>query len=516
MEQEKKSSGRSKKLTQVRISDLKKVIPVDTVLQLQKKIISLQVGADEQLYEALCEVEKLHMALEVLEETQFGKLIYKLTKHKNERAAAKANAIFVKWKEAAITAWDRRQRREKMRLLDPKSRGAGMIGSSDASRITVVKDDSDSDEPTSGNKRTNSGGLRQERLSFFAGGSQARKDGEDFTTKLRREAEEHPDEYNALKETPQSKEAPSKKSKGERNSASGTATSAKSSATTAKKQSVPFLVRGPVSISEDLEEMEDAAVRGVQRRMELRAMHEVRQSTSEPSCHQDLRVSRSSSSAAPPSDLKRPREASWDLEDGRDDEEEDFSGDFPTRTRGGQSTDTHSSLGTTKKTEANRAPASATFSSMRENLQGKHASTSSTPLASATNPANAFSSKIDTSRSSLPIDVEAACFPDTNPTTDPGRQSHSASGPMRPTLSLEKVRASADPLSHPFASTGTKPSSSLNHTSNSKHKGFGPSPPPLVYIPGISTTPILRKGPSNPSGGDQDADNVQPVHTISQ
>lgn len=98
-------------LVQSKIEDCKGVLKLDTLLKLCEEVNAIAAGGaslddktNEQLGDALRQLERERMTVEVLRSTRVGESINKLRERARGDAAALANTLYVKWKSDAHAA----------------------------------------------------------------------------------------------------------------------------------------------------------------------------------------------------------------------------------------------------------------------------------------------------------------------------------------------------------------------------------------------------------------------------
>jgi len=94
---------------QSRIEELRLVVNLDGVLSLRDGLLDSTATTSTQI-RLLEEAEKMHCALEILEQTGIGKAVHKLLKSEDERVKVLAQRIEEKWRSLAETGLGKRNK----------------------------------------------------------------------------------------------------------------------------------------------------------------------------------------------------------------------------------------------------------------------------------------------------------------------------------------------------------------------------------------------------------------------
>lgn len=98
-------------LTQLLISDLRKVAPVETATRAVQALRAALDAPPAELLAALEAVGRYYFSLELLEETGAGVLVHRLRTHADGGVAAKAEGLYAQWRADAKAAVLRREKR---------------------------------------------------------------------------------------------------------------------------------------------------------------------------------------------------------------------------------------------------------------------------------------------------------------------------------------------------------------------------------------------------------------------
>jgi hypothetical protein len=136
-------------MTQLLISDLRKVAPVETATRAVDALRAALDAPPAELLAALEAVGRFYFSLELLEDTGAGVLVHRLRAHADGGVAARAEGLYAQWRADAKAAVLRREKRRSKEGADAdgkakkKSRTPGAGGSSSAAADGIDRDADD-------------------------------------------------------------------------------------------------------------------------------------------------------------------------------------------------------------------------------------------------------------------------------------------------------------------------------------------------------------------------------------